>query len=171
MVLIEARHALVDGIDDDEPRGNRVGCRDHALERFGEQRTAEPLAMQRSVERKACEQHSGDLERSATTQRARQLLPLQEMCAQRVVGQGTSIAAMPDERARRPPRLSASRVFDQPLVKLGRTAVELGEPMSLAQLLGDEPQAAYRLTMPRARFPARVSAGLGWGVCSSAASS
>src|SRR6185295_5258510 len=62
----------------------------------------------------------------------------------------------------------AQRVLDQPFVKLGPAAVELAELVSLAQLLGEDPQARYRDTTRRARSPALARAGLGCGFSSSA---
>jgi len=75
---------------------------------------------------------------------------------------------MPYERAGRASCGGAQRVLNQPLVKLGSAAVEPAELVSLAQLLGEDPQARYRDTTRRARSPALARTGLGCGFSSSA---
>lgn len=55
--------------------------------------------MKRPVERKASEEDRWDLTRTATTERPRQLLTLEQMGGERVVGDDLEIPALPDERA------------------------------------------------------------------------
>ncbi len=77
MVLIEARCGFIDRVDHDETCGHNLGGRDHAVERFGEQRRAEALAVEGAVECETGEQDCGYLARPPTPYRRRELLALQ----------------------------------------------------------------------------------------------
>ncbi len=170
-MLVEARDALVDRVDDDEPRGDGLGDADNAPERLGEQRATKPLSLERSIECEAGEQHSRDLARSAASESAWKLRSPQKVCRNRVVGHDCLIVSAPNKGSRGAPRLRPPRMVDQPLVELPLTAFEPVQPMSLAQLLRDEVRSGYRCTTRRARLPARASTGLGLGSSSSAESS
>jgi hypothetical protein len=53
VVFVEGGGVLVDCVDNDKPSGDRSRRCQHALECLGEQSTAEAVAMQRAVKRKA----------------------------------------------------------------------------------------------------------------------
>lgn len=170
-MLVEARDALVDRVDDDEPRGDSLGDADNTLECLGEQHATKPLTLERSIEREAGEQHGGDLTGSAASESAWKLRSLQKVCRNRIVGHDCLIVPAPDKGSRCAPHLRRVRVVDQPLVELPLTTFEPVQPMSLAQLLRGEVRLGYRCTTRRVRLPARTSAGLGLGSSSSAESS
>jgi hypothetical protein len=141
VVLVEGRGTLVDRVNNNEPRGDGLGGGNHSSECFGKQRPAEILAVERSVERQACQQDGGDLSWSPASKRVRQRLALKQVRCQRVVGNDHAVTAMPDERPGRPAPRRIERVLDEPPVKLGPAAPEVAELVILAQLLGDEAQA------------------------------
>ncbi len=67
VMFVEAGCVLVDGVDDDESCRHGLGRRDDAAQCVGEQHAAETLAVKSAVKRTACEEHTGYLPRSSTT--------------------------------------------------------------------------------------------------------
>ena len=114
MVLVELGSRVVDRVDDHEPRGDGFCGHHDARECVGEQRPTEPPALQRSIERKPPEQHGWDLPGSAPTQTRGQVIALEQMRGERVVGNDPAVTLVPDEAARRPPRLAVKSVLLQP---------------------------------------------------------
>jgi len=79
VVLVEAQSVLVNGVDHHEPCSDGRRGDEHAPQRIGEQRAAQSLALERSSERQARQQHGRNLTRRAMAQCTGKLLSLQKV--------------------------------------------------------------------------------------------
>ena len=82
MMLVEGRRLLADRVDDDESGSDGLGDTDHSPECLSKQGPAEPLAVQRLIERKPGQQHSRDLAWPAAPDRVREIFPAKKMRGQ-----------------------------------------------------------------------------------------
>jgi hypothetical protein len=79
IVFVEVSGVVVKSVDDNETRGDDLGCRNDSARRVGEEHAAEPLPVVCSVEREAGDQHSRDPVRRASPERSGQHLALDDV--------------------------------------------------------------------------------------------
>lgn len=163
VVLVEAGCGFVDRIDHDESCGDCLGRDCDATHRVREQGTAETVAVQCVVKRKAREQNRGYLAWSSAAECGGQLVALQEVGGDRVVRHYTVIGLVPHKRPGGSPLLRRCCVLCQPAIKLRLAAIKAREIVNLAERLGAESLWRYCCTAPRARVLARFSAAFALG--------
>jgi len=135
VVRVEVGCTFIYRVDDNKARCDCLSCGYDPAHRVRQQDAPETTALQRAVEREACQQHRGYLPRPAATECGGKIITLEQMGGDRVIRHDTVIALVPHERACRPPFLGGAGVLCEPSIQLLLAAVERGEVMALAKRL------------------------------------